>query len=213
MLQGPPERWLEGRNLTKAEIAVYRVGETRLAVKTYARRPVWVRHVLGRLLTRREAAAYEAAAGIDGLPRYFGRPLPYALVTEWVPCLPLPERESVGEDVFRRVGETLTALHAHGIALADLHHRNVLVGDDGRVVLVDLVTAWVLGTRPWPLRRAIFRRLCELDWLALARMRARWTGGDVEAAVTEIGGSIARWHRRGRRMKEIWSRLRGKGRR
>lgn len=213
LLAAPPERWLSGRNVTKAEVGLFHSGETRLAVKTFARRPVWVRLLLGRWVIRREAAAYVAAAGIDGLPRFFGRPQPCALATEWVDALPLPERGRVGEEVFRRVAETVAALHARGIALADLHHRNVLVGDDGRVVLVDLAAAWLLGAHPSRLRFAIFERLCELDDLALARMRARWTGGDVEAAVAEVGGSIARWHRRGRQVKAVWRRIRGKGRR
>ncbi|MCZ7650162.1 MAG: hypothetical protein M5U13_02945 [Thermoanaerobaculia bacterium] len=213
LLAAPPERWLSGRNVTKAEVGLFRAGETRLAVKTFARRPVWVRLLLGRWVIRREAAAYVAAAGIDGLPRFFGRPQPCALATEWVDAVPLPERGRVGEEVFRRVAETVAALHVRGIALGDLHHRNVLVGDDGRVVLVDLATAWLLGVRPSRLRRAVFRRLCALDELALARMRARWTGGDVDAAVAAVGGSIARWHRRGRKLKTIWRRLRGKGRR
>jgi len=209
-----PERWLEGRNLTKADIAIYRVDGMRLAVKTYARRPAWVRHGLGRWLTRREAAAYRAAGDIDGLPRFFGCPTPFALTTEWVPGRPLPELGLglVEEEVFSEVARLLRRLHARGVALADLHHRNVLVAEDGRVFLVDLAAAWVLGDDPWPLRRALFRRLRELDFLSLARMRARWTGGDAREAVAAVGGSIAKWHTRGRRVKTLLERVRGKRR-
>lgn len=206
----PTDR-LAGRNVTKAEIALYRIGNLDLAVKTYANRPAWVRYGLGRWQVRREAAAYRAAAGVPGLPRFFGCPSPLALATEWVPARSLPDlsRLSVDETVFDAVGRTLQALHARGIAIGDLHQRNVLVTEDDRVFIVDFATAWILGERPNRLSRAVFRRLRDFDTLALARMRARWTGGDVQAAVADVGGSVARWHTRGRRLKRAIAFLRG----
>jgi hypothetical protein len=44
----------------------------------------------------------------------------------------------------------------------------------------------------------------------LARMRARFTGADVDAAVTSVSPSAAAWHSRGRRIKKFLDRLRGK---
>jgi hypothetical protein len=43
-------------------------------------------------------------------------------------------------------------------------------------------------------------------------MRARFTGGDVAAAVAAVGPSAAAWHARGRRLKALLDRLRGKRR-
>ena len=60
------------------------------------------------------------------------------------------------------------------------------------------------------LSRQIFDRLCELDDLALARLKARLLGQDPEAATTAIGGRAARWHRAGRRIKRGLDRLRGR---
>jgi hypothetical protein len=71
-------------------------------------------------------------------------------------------------------------------------------------VLVDLATAWR--------RRLWFERFRDADRVALARMRARFTGGDVEAAVRAVGHGAAAWHRRGRRAKALLDRLRGKQR-
>jgi hypothetical protein len=203
---------LRGRNRTKADVAVYEIGGRRVAIKTYAERPAWVRHTIGRFLVRREAAAYRAAAGIDGLISFIGRPEPYALATEWVDGQALHKLGATRLDdrIFDTVAETLANLHAHGIAVADLHHRNIVVTADGHPFLLDLAAAWILGKRPGPVRRHIFQRLTELDTLALARMRARWTGGDTEQAVAEHGGPIAVWHRRGRRLKRVLRRLRGK---
>lgn len=204
-------RRLPGRNFTKADVVCCEVGGRRAAVKTYAPRPAWIRHLLGRWLIRRESAAYRAAAGVPGLPEFLGRLGPYALATAWVDARPLSSLrgQSLDDEVFAAAAATLAALHERGVALADLHHRDVLVTDDGGVFLVDLATAWVLGRRPGRLRRALFRHFREQDLAALSRMRARFTGrGEAEASA-----SAARWHARGRRVKKLLDRLRGKRRR
>lgn len=208
-----PLRRIEGRNGTKADVLFYDLDGERVAVKSYAPRGVLLRNTLGRWLIRREAAAYEAAAGIDALPTFLGRIGPYALATEWVDARPL--REHAGTDldpeIFDRLATVLDALHDQGVALADLHHRDVLLGRDGELHLVDLATAWVLGPRPGFVRRRLFDRFRESDRVNLARMRARFTGGDIEAAVASVTPEAAAWHRRGRRVKALLDRLRGKG--
>ena len=102
------------------------------------------------------------------------------------------------------------SLHARGVAAGDLHHRDVLVGPGRSVHLVDLATALVLGRRPSYLRRAAFSRLAAQDLVALARMRARWTGRDEEEAIAAVGKEAAAWYARGRRLRRIWDRLRGR---
>lgn len=44
-------------------------------------------------------------------------------------------------DACRRVEEAVDAVHQRGLAILDLHPSNVLVGDDGRVTLIDLEMA------------------------------------------------------------------------
>lgn len=207
-----PVRRIVGRNGSKADVLFYEQDGERVAVKTYEPRNAMVRNSLGRWLIRREAAAYEAAGAIDGLPVFFGRLGPYALVTRWVDAEPLRERAGARLDdaLFDRLGVVLDELHSRGVALADLHHRDVLLGADDSLYVVDLATAWVLGRRPGPIRRSLFERFCESDRVNLARMRARFTGGDVDAAVASVSPGAAAWHRRGRRMKGFLDRLRGK---
>ncbi|MFV2073076.1 MAG: hypothetical protein ACC742_10560 [Thermoanaerobaculales bacterium] len=209
-----PVRSFKGRNGTKADVFFYETDEHRSAVKTYAGRGLLVRHTLGRWLIRREAKAYRASAGVEGLPRFLGRLGPFALATEWVDAEPLSMRtgEMIDEEVFDRLAAILDDLHGRGVALADLHHRDVLLSEDGRLYVIDLATAWVLGNRPWPLRRLFFKRFCESDRVNLARMRARFTGGDVEAAVASVSPEAAVWHRRGRKVKGWLDRARGKRR-
>jgi hypothetical protein len=209
-----PVQRLPGRNLTKATVLFYRVGELQIAVKSYAESPWLMRCLLGPWLIRREAAAYRAAAGIDGLPRCFGRVGPAALATEWLDAeqLAKKQKESCSPEIFDRIAAILDDLHLKGVALGDLHHRDVLVTDDDEVFLIDLATAWVLKEGHGRLRRIIFERLKDSDRVSLARMRARYTGADMEAAIAAVGPRAAAWHRRGRRFKAFVDRLRGKKR-
>ena len=207
-----PLRNLEGRNATKADVLFYEVAGRRVAVKTYAPRGFFIRNTLGRWLIRREARAYVAAAGVGALPSYLGRPDAYSLATEWVDAEPLSAHrdETLAPELFDRLAGILDEFHGRGVALADLHHRDVLLGENGALFVIDLATAWVLGKHPWPLRRLLFERFCESDRVNLARMRARFTGGDVAAAVASVSPAAAAWHRRGRTVKAWLDRLRGK---
>jgi hypothetical protein len=207
-----PARRIPGRNQAKADIVVYRYDGVDVALKDYSERPFLTRHLLGRWLIRRESRAYEAAGSVEGLAPFLGRVGPFALATEWRQAAPLSARpgQRLERDVFERAAAILDTLHGRRVALADLHHRDVLLADDGTVTIVDLAAAYVQKPGAGPLRRWWFTRLCELDRLALLRMEARFTGGSPEEAVAAHGGSIGRWHARGRRVKSWMNRLRGR---
>lgn len=210
-----PVRTLPGRNRTKADVHVYRIGDTEVAVKDYRARPFFIRNTLGRRLIRREAAAFRAAEGLPGLPRFLGRLGPFTLATEWLHATPLSALRGsrVEGSCFDRLETILRQLHARGIAHADLHHRDVLVDERGGVHVVDLASACLLRGAGIPgLRRAVFDRLRDQDLVALGRMRARFTGGDEDQAVRAVGARAAAWYRRGRRLKGWWDRLRGRRR-
>jgi len=208
-----PLKRIAGRNVSKADVAFYRVGELGVVVKDYSERPIWVRQTAGRFFTRREAAAYRAAQGVPGVPEFLGRLGPFTLATRWIEGAPLSDR--VGERLeprfFERAAAVLDALHARGIALGDLHHRDVIVAPDGSPWLVDFAMAWIAGEGAGSLRRALFRRCRDLDRIALARIRARFTGEDEAATVlAAVGPSASALHSRGRRVKRLWDRLRGR---
>jgi len=207
-----PIRRIEGRNWTKADVEFYETDGLRVAVKTYAPRNALARNTLGRWLIRREAAAFKAVAGIDAVPKFLGRIAPFAIATRWVDAVPLKEHAGglLDDDIFNRLASIVDEFHERGVALADLHHRDVLLAADGSLFVLDLATAFVAGGRPGPFRRYLFERFCESDRVNLARMRARFTGGDVEAAVASVSPAAAAWHRRGRNFKTILNRLRGK---
>jgi hypothetical protein len=201
-----------GRNWTKADVLHYRLDGADIALKDYGARSFLVRHTIGRLLTRRELAAYEAARGLPGLPECLGRIGPWAIALEWIEGRTLADlsREPLDDAFFDGVATILAGLHDRGIALGDLHHRDVLVGPDRDAHVVDLATTLLLGGRPGRLRRALFARLKDQDLVALARLRARWTGRNEDEAVAAVGERAATWHARGRRLRRVWDRLRGR---
>ena len=118
--------------------------------------------------------------------------------------------ETITAEVFDSLERTVDGLHRRGVALGDLHHRDVLVSDSGRVVVVDLATAWVLGPNPSPMRRRVFHRLRESDRVNLARMRARFLEDREADLERDVGVEAARRYRRAQAWKASWNRLRGK---
>ncbi len=209
----PASSRIAGRNWTKADVR--RVDDARgaIAVKDYGARPWALRATVGRWLTAREARAYRAADGIDGLPRFLGRTGPWTLELSWIEGRLLAglSPAEVDAEVLDRLEAIVAALHERGVALADLHHRDVLVADGGRVYVVDLATAWVAGPRRSGARRWLFERLREQDAIAVARIRARLSGGDESRALAALPPrAVSRW-RRARAWKRAFDRLRGRG--
>lgn len=210
----PPADRIRGRNKSKATVSFYSLDRLRVAIKSYAGSGFWLRNTLGRWLISREARALATAADVAGIPRLLGRVGSFALATEWIDAQPVAAHSGQPLDnaIFDAAAAILDALHNRGIAHGDLHHRDLLVGPTGRVFIVDLATAWILGPRPSRLRRALFERLAAADRVNLARIRARLTGADEAAAVAAVGPEAAAWHARGRRIKSWLDRLRGKTR-
>jgi hypothetical protein len=180
-------------------------------VKDYGSRPWPVRHLLGRWLTRRECRAYTLLGGLAGLPRFHGRLGPCALALQWIDGRSLAEfgDGTVPGALFDRLAQILDAIHARGVALADLGHRDVLISSAGDVHVLDLAATWVLGPRPGALRRRLFEHFRNADRFSAARLRARFAGEPKDALLAQADPVVVAWHRRARRVKYCWDRLRG----
>lgn len=207
-----PLRTLSGRNVSKADLRVVRVGGRTVAVKDYRARPFLVRNTVGRLLVGRECRAYAAADGLDGLAPFLGRVDAFALATAWIDATPLSALAgtSLPGEALERVAAIVEALHARGVAVGDLHHRDILIASDGAVHLVDLATAVVLGPRPTRWRRGLFERMRAQDRLAVARIAARFAGRPDAEALRGVDPAAVRRYTAGRRVKALWDALRRK---
>ena len=90
---------------------------------------------------RREHAVYERLAGVPGIPRTYGLVDGEFLALEYVagPSLRAHEARLADRDAFfARLLETVNAMHAAGIAHADLKRKdNIIVGSGERPYLID----------------------------------------------------------------------------
>ena len=206
-------RRIAGRNLSKADVLFVEIDGRSVAVKDYAPRPFAARQTVGRWLIRRECRAYETAGAIPGLAPFLGRIGAFALATAKIDATPLAELPpgTLDDATFDRLDGILDELHARGVAISDLHHRDVLLAADRDVYVVDLAAAYVCGGDASSWKRSIFERLCAQDRLAAARMRARFTGVSEAEALERLDPEAVRRWGKGRRVKAAWDRLRGKG--
>lgn len=103
---------------------------------------------IGRLLARREAAAYAALADLDAVPRFLGRWGSTGIVHEFIEGNPLARDLSVPDDFFERLTHAIDTLHARGMAYVDLEKRqNVILGADGKPYLIDFQISWLLPAK------------------------------------------------------------------
>lgn len=115
---------------------------------------------VGRWLARREVAAFQRLAEIDGIPRLLGRWGPTGIVREYIDGHPLVKGEHVPDDFHGRLRELIARVHQREMAYVDLEKcENVLVGDDGQPYLFDFQISWYVprrwGGELWPLRRLL----------------------------------------------------------
>lgn len=203
-LKAAPTRLLSrARNWTKADVYAFDHAGREVVIKDFAARPWLARQTLGRWFAGREARVYGALDGVVGVPRYLGRPDPFCFAIEKIEGTRLREmkRRTVDPALFDRLGETLREIHRRGVALSDLHHRNVLVTAEGPFLL-DLAMGVRRRGGAHLLARLLYRIFRRLDRVALLRMKRRYVGrlsAEEESFLTEHGGI----HRLGRRLKSV----------
>jgi hypothetical protein len=164
-------------------LLVRRDGAPPLVVKDWSRRGALVRAFLAPLLVRHELAMLERVAGLPGLPQPSRRIDRLALALEYVEGRPLRRRthaRALPAAFFIALEGILEGLALRGVAYLDLRSpTNVLVTPSRAPALVDLGSALAL-----PLPRALRRAL---DGRALAKLRARFEGGEREAPPAQPG--------------------------
>jgi RIO-like serine/threonine protein kinase len=149
-----------------------------------------------RRLARREADQLERLAGIRGVPRLLGRPAPDALLREWIEGTTLRALDRVPDTVFPALRELLAAVHARGVAYADLAKEdNVVVDETGRPWLVDFQICVAKGSSlGW-----LAERLMRADRYHLARhvkrRRPDQLTDDDRAALADGQSLLSRLHR------------------
>lgn len=162
---------IKGR-FTKADVFITRSEGRWFVVKDYARKGFWERNLIGRIVIGREAGAYEALEGVEGLPRRFKRLSPYTFAIEYLAGKDLGsfERDELGPEVILQFERIIDELHNHGWVHLDLHRRTNILFVDGKVFVVDLASA--VHTGSIPLIGRCFTRLVGLaDRLSVIKMK------------------------------------------
>lgn len=140
---------IKGR-VTKADVFITRSDGLRSVVKDYSQKGFWERNFVGRLVIGREARAYEALSGIEGLPLRYKRLSPYALAVEYLEGKDFGrfERGELGPGAIRQFERIVDELHKRGWVHLDLHRRTNILFVDGSVFVVDLASAIHTGSIP-----------------------------------------------------------------
>jgi hypothetical protein len=107
-----------------------------------------------RRLAAREADHLERLADVPGIPALLGRPSPDTFLRRWIEGADLRQVPEIPDRVFPELRELLAAVHARGVAYADLaKEENILVEDagpghpdTGHVWLVDFQISVAEGT-------------------------------------------------------------------
>ena len=169
------ERTLRQGGLGNPDVNLIRTPEGFVVVKDFAPRPFWVRATLGRWLTRHEQGIYRALEGIDLLPRLLGQVDRYAFAMEYRPgrLLSRALRPELPGDFLTDLERGVEEMHKRGVVHLDLSHRsNILLGEDGRPVLLDFASAIRFGSGG-SLRRMLTSWLALIDRRALKKWRAK----------------------------------------
>jgi predicted Ser/Thr protein kinase len=140
---------IKGR-VTKADVFITRSEGHRFVVKDYSQKPFWERNLVGRFVIGREASAYEALRGIEGLPTRYKRLSPYSLAVEYLEGRDLGSfvRGELGPQVIHQFARIIDELHLRGWVHLDLHRRTNILLVDGKVFVVDLASALHTGSIP-----------------------------------------------------------------
>ncbi len=127
----------------KADVFITRSSDGRFIVKDFTQKGFWERNVVGRIVVSREARAYAALAGIDGLPTRFKRLSPLALALEYLEGKDLGavEQKDIGPDIISQFEGIVKEIHDRGWVHLDLHRRTNILLVNGKVYIVDLASA------------------------------------------------------------------------
>ncbi len=170
---------IKGR-FSKADVFITRSGGCRFVVKDYSRKGPWERNFIGRIVIGREARAYAALAGINGLPTRFRRLSPFSFAVEYLEGNHLGEvgRGEIGPDVIRQFEGIVNDLHDRGWVHLDLHRRTNILLIDGKVFVVDLASALHAGSVPL-FGQCLTGLFGIADRLSLIKMKAIFEPGSL----------------------------------
>ncbi len=128
-------------------------------------------------MLRREYAAYQRLKGIPGIPRCYGLEQDGSLMLEYLAGDAYRETVPSLTDrprFFRELKVLILALHAAGVAHADLKRRgNLLISPAGDPIILDFGSAVLEDSGGGWWNRFLFRQACRMDLNAWVKLKYR----------------------------------------
>jgi len=167
------EKHITKGKFAKADIFISGFRGQRFIVKDFGSRGFWERNLIGRIVIGREARAYGALTGIDGLPARFKRLTPFSIAIEYLEGRDLGgvERHEIGPGVIRQFERIIDEFHERGWVHLDLQRRSNILLVNERVFVVDLASAFHPGGVPL-IGRVLVRFLGFADRLSLIKIKS-----------------------------------------
>jgi serine/threonine protein kinase len=168
---------------TRPAIRLISDGGRKAIVKDYSVNKFLYRNVVGRFLIWREAKAYRRLKGLEGIPAPYRIIDGLALLLEAIPGDDLETLQGVktlDHTFFCALKGLVDGCHGRGVAHCDLKRApNTILGDDGRPYIVDW-SASICASEFWffPLTH-IYERFLRDDYMAIVKLRLRYTPGSV----------------------------------
>lgn len=161
---------------SRPQVSLVVVDGRQAVLKDYGYSDPWFRRLVGPLLVWREALALRRLAGQPGVPRLLRRLGRHALLMEYLPGVGAKgmARGTLPPEFFERFYALVNAIHQRGVAHCDLRSEgNILITPALEPCVVDFVAH--IGRGHWwrPFKRWIWRRFCEADRVAVARLKRK----------------------------------------
>ncbi len=171
-------------------------------------------------MLRREHAAYGRVTGIPGIPRCHGLQDDGSLILEYLPGEAyretVPALRGHRERFFRELRNQILAIHAVGVAHADLKRRgNILISAGGDPIILDFGSAVLRNADGGWWNRLVFHQACRMDMNAWVKLKYRRQYDQLEPEDRQfyqptLLEAVARVIRRvwrklsGRRLRKAW---------
>ncbi len=163
---------IKGKSL-KADVFITLFRGRRFVVKDFGKKGFLERNLVGRMIISREIRAYQALAGIKGIPAQFKRLSPFSLAIEYLEGKDLGSIApgEIGPGVIHQFEDVIEELHERGWVHLDLQRRSNILLVGGKVFVVDLASAIHAGGLPL-VGRLLTRLLGLADRLSIIKMKS-----------------------------------------
>lgn len=178
------ETWRQGLLLShgaswmQANVYLIHHGDQKIVIKDFGSSPWLVRRTFCRFALSRETKAIQLLAGYDIAPRYLGRIGDDAYAMEYIEGENFQYKKHVKNiDNLLEMEQTIKRMHEAGVAHNDLHGKNIIIKENGKIYFIDFASAVFRDQRsgifPW-LNNQLFYFLAIVDKSKVLKLKNKY---------------------------------------